>query len=326
MCGGGRRCRSIKLPVAGGESQSNRADCPRLGVFGGLASGVCNRASCKGGTTHVAPTTQQRAQGGSRTYLQGLADRGVQRLAVHAAAPADVVVVVAVAAVVVLLHRLQLGIRPRLLRLGLGHERLLLLLLLLLVELLVARLFDGQERHGDRCLQARRELEVLVQVAGVVVAVGAGPVHQLADRPAIGAQPALAVARCAPQLLPVAVPVEEHHHVLPSGERARQLVAVARSRLAAVLVPRLCECRRDCARQPLAQRLLIQMDVHLAVRSPGPAGGTRAVLCAGGLRWAVASCGAGGRFMSRWMGIVLFISRPLANPGQFWIKGTDACL
>jgi hypothetical protein len=29
MCGGGRRCRSIKLPVAGGESQSNRGDCPR---------------------------------------------------------------------------------------------------------------------------------------------------------------------------------------------------------------------------------------------------------------------------------------------------------
>jgi hypothetical protein len=29
MCGGGRRCPSIKLPAAGGECEANRAACPR---------------------------------------------------------------------------------------------------------------------------------------------------------------------------------------------------------------------------------------------------------------------------------------------------------
>jgi hypothetical protein len=42
LCGGGRRCWSIKLPVAGGESEDKRGVCPRaLGLTG--AAAVCGK-------------------------------------------------------------------------------------------------------------------------------------------------------------------------------------------------------------------------------------------------------------------------------------------
>ena len=86
MCGGGRRCRSIKLPVAGGR-EFNRAVCPRaLGLTGAALSGAS--AGALAGASRAVTGTKEVvyacAGGGSPRFgarLARLAGKACQQLA-----------------------------------------------------------------------------------------------------------------------------------------------------------------------------------------------------------------------------------------------------